>query len=217
MGGRFVTFEGAEGCGKSTQLGRLRAWMEEGGIPVLATREPGGTALGRAIRQALLAPREGEVAPEAELLLYEADRAQHAREVIRPALEKGVNVLCDRFYDSTTAYQAFGRGLPEERVRELNAWAAGGLVPDLTLLFDLPAEEGLRRARRGSGGDRLEREALAFHERVRQGFLELARREPTRFRVIPPGTIEEVQARVREAVREAFGWAGRASAARTRP
>jgi dTMP kinase len=215
MRGRFVTFEGVEGCGKSTQLGRLRTWMKEGGIPVLATREPGGTALGRAIRQALLAP--GEVGPEAELLLYEADRAQHVREIIRPALERGLNVLCDRFYDSTTAYQAFGRGLDGERVVELNAWAAGGLVPDLTLLFDLPVEEGLRRARRGGGGDRLEREALAFHERVRGGFLELARREPARFRIIPPSTIEEVHARVVEAVKEAFGWAGRASAAKTRP
>ncbi|MEK6711318.1 MAG: dTMP kinase, partial [Nitrospinota bacterium] len=146
MRGRFVTFEGAEGSGKSTQLGLLRAWMEEGGLPLLATREPGGTALGQGIRQVLLSPREGGMAPEAELFLYEADRAQHAREVIRPALERGVNVLCDRFYDSTTAYQAFGRGLPEERVRELNAWAAGGLVPDLTFLFLVPAEEGLRRA-----------------------------------------------------------------------
>ena len=217
MHGRFVTFEGIEGCGKSTQLGLLRAWMEEGGLPVLATREPGGTALGQAIRRALLAPGDGEVAPEAELLLYEADRAQHVREVVRPALERGVNVLCDRFYDSTTAYQAFGRGLDGERVRALNAWAAGGLAPDLTLLFDLPVEEGLRRARRGGGGDRLEREAAEFHERVRRGFLELAEREPGRFRVIPPGTIEETQARVAEAVKEAFGWAGRASAARTRP
>ncbi|MBI3126225.1 MAG: dTMP kinase [Candidatus Tectomicrobia bacterium] len=217
MRGRFVTFEGIEGSGKSTQLGLLRAWMEEGGLPVLATREPGGTALGRAIRQALLTPGEGAVAPEAELLLYEADRAQHVRETVRPALERGLNVLCDRFFDSTTAYQAFGRGLDGERVRALNAWAAGGLAPDLTFLFDLPVEEGLRRARGRGPGDRLEREALEFHERVRRGFLALVEREAGRFRVIPPGTIEETHTRVVEAVKEAFGWAGRTSAAKTRP
>jgi len=214
--GRFITFEGIEGAGKSTQLGLLRGWMEGAGLPVLTTREPGGTALGAAVRGLLLSPREGAVAPEAELLLYEADRAQHVREVVRPALEAGTHVLCDRFTDSTLAYQAFGRGLDEERVRGLNAWAAGGLVPDLTLLFLPATEEGLRRATAG-GGDRLEGEGVAFHERVRSGFLELARREPGRIRLLAEGSVEEVHAGILRLITEAFGWAGKPSAARTRP
>ncbi|MEE9256463.1 MAG: dTMP kinase [bacterium] len=219
MPGRFITFEGIEGCGKTTQLGLLRGWMEGAGLPVRATREPGGTALGGDLRHVLLAPRAEEVSPLAELFLYEADRAQHVAQVIRPALEAGENVLCDRFFDSTTAYQAFGRGLPEDWVQELNRRATGGLDPDLTFLFGTPTEEGLRRARggEGEGGDRLEGESLEFHNRVREGFVEIARREPERFRLIPAGSIDEVHARVLEAVEKEFGWAGDSSKARTRP
>ena len=217
MRGRFITFEGVEGCGKSTQLAHLRAWMEEGGLPVLATREPGGTKVGEGIRELLLAPRDEGLDAATELLLYEAARAQHVSEVIRPALEAGVHVLCDRFFDSTTAYQAFGRGLDEEMVRELNRMASGGIVPDLTLLFSVAIEEGLDRARGESAGDRLEGESLAFHRRVQAGFEALAKREPGRFRTLGEGAIEQVHEEVVRIVKERFEWAGNPSAARTRP
>jgi dTMP kinase len=182
--------------------------MKNAGLPFLTTREPGGTPLGESIREILLGRRQENVDALAELFLYEADRAQHVGQVIRPALEAGKHVLSDRFYDSTTAYQAFGRGLPEAMVLELNAMAASGLVPDLTLLFEISTAEGLRRARGGDGGDRLEGESLDFHEGVWKGFLELSRREPERVRLVPTGTIEEVHARVRAIVTETFGWNG---------
>ncbi len=217
MRGRFITFEGVEGCGKSTQMARLRAWMEEADLPVLATREPGGTKVGEGIRELLLAPRDEGLDAATELLLYEAARAQHVSEVIRPALEAGVHVLCDRFFDSTTAYQAFGRGLDEEMVLELNRMASGGIVPDLTLLFSVAIEEGLDRARGDSAGDRLEGESLAFHRRVQAGFKALAKREPGRFRMPGEGAIEQVHEEVVNIVKERFEWAGNPSAARTRP
>lgn len=217
MSGRFVTFEGPEGSGKTTQLGLLREWMTGAGLPFITTREPGGTRLGSDIREILLTPRADEVDPLAELLLYEADRANHVGQVIRPALQAGKHVLCDRFYDSTTAYQAFGRGLSEALVRDLNEKAAGGLVPDLTLLFEVSAAEGLHRAKGGDAGDRLEGEGLDFHERVWKGFLELSRREPDRVRLIPAGSIEEVHARVLAVITETFGWTGNSLKARTQP
>lgn len=217
MRGRFITFEGVEGCGKSTQMARLLAWMEKAGLPVLATREPGGTKVGEGIRELLLTPRDEGLDAGAELLLYEAARAQHVGEVIRPALEAGAHVLCDRFFDSTTAYQAFGRGLDEEMVLELNRMASGGLVPDLTLLFSVAIEEGLGRARGDSAGDRLEGESLAFHRKVQAGFEALAKREPGRFRVLDEGAIEQVHEEVIAIVKERFEWAGNPSAARTRP
>ncbi len=217
MPGRFITFEGPEGSGKTTQLGLLREWMEGAGLPLVATREPGGTRLGADIREILLTPRAGEVDPLAELLLYEADRANHVGQVIRPALEAGKHVLCDRFCDSTTAYQSFGRGLPEALVSELNEKAAGGLVPDLTLLFEVSAAVGLRRAKGGDDGDRLEGAGLEFHERVREGFLELSRREPERIRLVPAGSIEEVHTRVLAVITETFGWTGNSLKAKTLP
>ena len=217
MRGRFITFEGVEGCGKSTQMARLLEWMEKAGLPVLATREPGGTKVGEGIRELLLTPRDEGLDAGAELLLYEAARAQHVGEVIRPALEAGTHVLCDRFFDSTTAYQAFGRGLDEEMVLDLNRMASGGLVPDLTLLFSVAIEEGLGRARGDSAGDRLEGESLAFHRRVQAGFEALAQREPGRFRVLGEGAIEQVHEEVIAIVKERFEWAGNPSAARTRP
>lgn len=217
MRGRFITFEGVEGCGKSTQMSLLRAWMEEAGLPVLATREPGGTEVGEGIRDLLLAPRDEGMGAATELLLYEAARAQHVNEVIRPALEAGAHVLCDRFFDSTTAYQAFGRGLDEEMVLELNRMASGGLVPDLTLLFSVSIEEGLDRARGESAGDRLEGESLAFHRRVQAGFEALAKREPGRFHTLGEGAIAQVHEAAVATVKERFEWAGNPSAARTRP
>ena len=217
MRGRFITFEGVEGCGKSTQMARLLEWMQKAGLPVLATREPGGTKVGEGIRELLLTPREEGLDAGAELLLYEAARAQHVSEVIRPALEAGTHVLCDRFFDSTTAYQAFGRGLDEEMVLNLNHMASGGLVPDLTLLFSVAIEEGLGRARGDSAGDRLEGESLAFHRRVQAGFEALAKCEPGRFRVLSDGAIEQVHEEVLTIVKERFEWAGNPSAARTRP
>lgn len=201
MRGLFITFEGVEGCGKSTQIERLRLHLEACGQRVLMTREPGGTPIAEAIRDLLLDPSHHAMSPSAELLLYEAARAQHVDERIRPALESGVTVLCDRFADSTTAYQGAGRGLPLNALEYLHLIATGGVWPDLTFVIDLPVEIGLERARARGRADRMEQEALAFHERVRQGFLELARREPARIRVID-GTqsIDEIAAAIRRAL-----------------
>lgn len=206
--GLFITFEGIEGCGKSTQLSLLADWLAGRGIPVEKAREPGGTPLGLSLRALLLDPALPPMAPEAELFLYLADRAQNVRERVRPALEAGRVVLCDRHTDATLVYQGAMRGLGLPRARELNALATRGLVPDRTLLLDLPADEGLRRVaerRRAAaaGGDRMEDEPRRFHEGVRQAYLELARSEPGRFVVIDAsGTREEVHARLLNAVGE---------------
>lgn len=180
--GRFVTLEGGEGAGKSTQLEALAILARDAGVEVVTCREPGGTVLGERLRSALF---DLERAPEplAELLVFNAARAQLVAEVVRPALERGALVLCDRFTDSTVAYQHYGRGLPLETVEAVNRAATGGLNPDLTLLFDLPPEAGRGRGQHG-GSDYLEREALAFHERVRAGYLALAKAEPERWLVL---------------------------------
>ena len=180
--GCFVTIEGGEGVGKTTLLAALADRAREAGLDVVVCREPGGTALGERLRDALL--RAGGDAPDAhaELLVFAAARAQLVAEVIRPALGRDALVLCDRYADSTTAYQHFGRRLPRATVDAVNAAATGGLTPDLTLLLDLPPAEGLRRA--GRAGDYMEREDLAFHERVRAGFAALAQAEPARWRVL---------------------------------
>ena len=181
----FVTFEGIEGSGKSTHLRRLAAHLKVRGLAVVETREPGGTVAGGAIRALLLGAEAIPLTPLAELLLYCADRAQHLHEVVSPALAAGRVVLCDRFSESTLAYQGYGRGLDLARVRALDAEARDGVAPALTFLFDCRVEEGLARARARAGtGDRFEREAVAFHERVRRGFQEMARAEPERFRVL---------------------------------
>jgi dTMP kinase len=197
-GGLFVAFEGIEGSGKSTHLRLLARSLREAGHDVVETREPGGTALGRALRDLLLSPSDTPPEPVTELLLYCADRAQHAAEVIRPALAAGRIVLCDRFSDSTIAYQGHGRGLDLDTVRGLDAHARGGLLPDLTFLLDCPAAVGLARARARSGaGDRFEQEALAFHEAVRQGFHTLAAAAPERYHVVDSSApAAEVSARI---------------------
>lgn len=186
MSGFFVTFEGIEGCGKTTQAARVKAALEKLGKTVVLTREPGGTAIGSHIRELLLDPATKGLAPLAELLLYEADRAQHVAETIRPALEAGKVVLCDRFSDASTAYQGAARGLAHATVEELNRIATGGLEPHLTLLLDVPAKVSVERAREravNAGGrpDRFEREDFPFHEAVRNGYLEIAARCPHRF------------------------------------
>jgi dTMP kinase len=204
----FVTFEGIEGSGKSTQVRRLAAHLEGKGVPCLVTLEPGGTPLADEIRSLLLTPREETVFPETELLLYEAARAQHVRGVILPALHAGKAVLCDRFYDATTAYQGYARGLNAATVATLNGIAAGELVPDLTLLFDLPPETGFARiAKRGGTADRMERESLAFHRSVRDGYLHLVKHFGGRVVKIDASLPEEgVFLRVLATVRERFGW-----------
>ena len=189
---RFVTFEGGDGTGKSTQLKALESHLSGRGKSCLATREPGGTSLGKLIRQVLLEVGKQPIASPTELFLYLADRAQHIEETIAPAIAQGKIVLCDRHTDSTLAYQGYGRGIDIDLLRHLNDMASGGIKPDLTFLFDCPVEIGLsrtaaRRLRTRSAArreDRFEREELEFHERVRAGFLELARTEPQRFRII---------------------------------
>ncbi len=200
--GFFITFEGIEGCGKSTQLQRLAARLRTAGEVVLVTREPGGCAIADALRALLLDSANSAMAPTTELLLYAAARAQHVAEVIRPALDAGRIVLCDRFSDASLAYQGYGRGLDRPLIGELNRVATNGLVPDLTLLLDFPAEEGLARARRRNAGSdgpdegRFEAESLAFHRRVRDGYLELAATGP-RFRTIDArGDLATVAARI---------------------
>ena len=187
----FITLEGIEGSGKGSVMAALAEYLREAGREALLTREPGGCALGEALRAQLLDMRNAGITPEAELFLYLADRAQHVHEVILPALKADKVILCDRYSDSTLAYQGYGRGRDVTLLRSLNAVAAGGLKPDLTLLLDLPAEEGLTRARarnvlenKVESEGRFEAEDLAFHCRVREGFLELARHEPERFAII---------------------------------
>lgn len=182
--GYFITFEGIEGSGKSTQATRLAANLESAGVDVVFTREPGGTAIGTQIRSILLSAGNEDLDPLAELFLYEADRAQHTAGILVPALESGAWVVCDRFMDATTVYQGFVRGLPEDFVTKLNTTASMGIRPHLTCLIDCPVDIGLARARKreGDGGqDRFERENSEFHEAVRQGYLSLARKEPERF------------------------------------
>jgi dTMP kinase len=200
-GGRFITFEGIEGCGKTTQLRRCAAALRASGADVTTTREPGGTELGLRLREALLSSAGTPPTPAAELLLYVADRAEHVERVIRPALERGAIVLCDRYADATAAYQGYARGLGLERVLALHAAPPLDLQPDRTVLFDLDVDAALGRARRreaggASGGeDRFENEALAFHRRVREGYLELARRDPDRIRVVDAAGDEAAVAR----------------------
>jgi dTMP kinase len=182
----FITFEGVEGCGKSTQLRLLAERLRGLGLDVRATREPGGTPLGEELRAILMDPAQPSLDPIAEWLLFEADRRQHVVDVILPALQSGAWVLGDRFSDSTQAYQAAGRGLDADLIALVDQRVCGGISPDLTLLYDLEVLEGLARARRRDAQEgRFEAEELAFHEKVRLGFREIARREPQRVAVVP--------------------------------
>ena len=188
--GRLITFEGPEGAGKSTQAAMLISRLEARGIEVIYTREPGGTKLGEAIRGILQYNAAGEdPCPVSEVLLFEASRAQLVRHVIEPALNRGAWVLCDRFADSTTAYQGFGRGFSVELMETINRFAIDAAVPDMTILLDVNVSLGMQRCAKRQVGkkiqfDRIESEALEFHEKVRQGYLELARRFPERFRKV---------------------------------
>lgn len=206
MNGLFITVEGVEGCGKSTQIVLLKEYLESRGRDVIVTREPGGTLIAEAIRGILLDPGNSALSPMAEALLYAAARAQHVDERIRPALEAGKVVICDRFADSTTAYQGAGRELPEETIHSLHAHATRGTWPHLTIIIDLPAEMGLKRARRVSELDRIEMEPIEFHQRVREGFLAIAQNEPDRVHVIDgTQTVEDVAASIRNLVEPLLG------------
>jgi dTMP kinase len=194
----FITFEGIEGSGKTTQIRRVCRYLESKGRNCLSTREPGDTKIGRKIRQILLDPDNGEMVPQAELFLYAADRAQHIRERIIPALDEGKTVICDRFSDATTVYQGYARGIDLALVRDINRQVLGSLKPDLTLLFDLDPETGLQRAwkdidggERSGGESRFEREALVFHQKVRNGYLEISRMEPERIVVVDASLNED--------------------------
>lgn len=206
MKGVFVTFEGGEGSGKTTHLKRLAHYLRDLGDEVVETRDPGGTTIGKEIRTLLLSPESAAISDSAELLLYEASRAQLVREVITPAIARGAVVLCDRFTDSTLAYQGFGRGLDLNLIRQLNLFTTGGLAPNLTILLDLDPRIGLERCIRGSrpgltSRDRLEAEPLSFHQRIREGYLALAREEPERIRVMNAAmSMHEIEAAVRDEV-----------------
>jgi len=203
--GRFITLEGGEGAGKSTQLQTVAACLTAAGIPFLTTREPGGTPRAEAIRGLLLSPGEAEpMASETELLLMFAARAQHVKQRIEPALAAGTWVLCDRFTDATRAYQGGGRGLDLSQIEALAAWVHGDCWPELTLLLDVPAAQGLARAEKRSAKDRIEQEALAFFERVRAHYLAQAAAEPTRFRVIDAAPAEDAVTAQVMAAMEAF-------------
>ncbi len=198
MRARLITLEGVEGAGKTTALAYVQGLLESHGIPVTVTREPGGTPVGERIRGLLLDP-EARMAPETELLLLFAARAEHLARVIRPALDAGRWVLCDRFTDASYAYQGGGRGIDPARIQILEDWVQGTLRPDLTLLLDLPAETGLARARGRAPGDRIEREALDFHRRVRAAYLARAEAEPQRFCVVDASRpLAEVERRLRD-------------------
>lgn len=201
--GVFITFEGIEGCGKSTQVKLLERRLRRLHIPVVATREPGGTPIGKTIRKTLLDARNTAISPMTELLLYAADRAQHVKEVVRPGLLEGKWVLCDRFMDATEAYQGWARGQDTRLIRMINDLVIMGIRPDLTFLLDLPVEIGLERALRRnsvskvSTQDRFEREQLSFHRKVRKAYLRLARGEKDRFVIIAANA---AQKEVEEAV-----------------
>ncbi|MGK9047006.1 dTMP kinase [Stutzerimonas chloritidismutans] len=187
MKGLFVTLEGPEGAGKSTNREYLAERLRACGVDVVLTREPGGTPLAERIREMLLTPADEPMAVDTELLLVFAARAQHLAQVIRPALERGAVVLCDRFTDATYAYQGGGRGLSIERIAQLEAFVQGELRPDLTLIFDLPVEVGLARAAARGRLDRFEQEGLRFFESVRRAYLERAKAAPSRYRIIDAG------------------------------
>ena len=209
MRGRFITIEGPDGCGKATQPELLVKAPREEGRGVIVTREPGGTRVGEEIRSLVLSAKFKEMRPLTELLLMSASRSQHVLEKIAPALKEGKIIVCSRFTDATIAYQGYGRGFDIPLIEKVNVIATTGVWPDLTIILDIDVREGLRRAiktdkaeARSGEGDRLESEEIGFHERVRAGYLEVAKKYPARVKVIDAsGTIEEVRAAVMKEVR----------------
>ncbi len=201
--GCFITVEGGEGAGKTTQIGFIRDDLQRRGLPVIVTREPGGTALGEEIRTLLLSHRDDGMALATETLLMFAARAEHLERVIRPALAAGHWVLCDRFTDATYAYQGGGRGIPPAQIAILEQWVQNDLRPDLTLLLDVPVEIGLQRARQRSAADRFEREDQTFFERVRTAYLQRARQYPDRYRIVDAHyPLEQVRAGIEQTLGE---------------
>jgi len=202
----FITLEGPDGSGKTTQAHLLVEWLEERDYPVVLTREPGGTDIGDQIRAVLHDPENAAMDPRTEILLYSADRAQHVAQVIRPALTEGKIVISDRYADSTIAYQGYGRQLDLEMLRTLTLFATGGLTPDLTIYFDILPEEGLqRRLQNKEEWNRLDGETLAFHRRVRAGYLEMIRQDPARWTTIDAArSVDTVKGDVQERVRRAI-------------
>lgn len=205
----FITFEGSEGSGKSSQQAQLAEYLRGRGVPLLVTREPGGTEIGEQVRVILSDLKNTAMHPRSEILLFQASRAQLVEQVIRPHLEKGGVVLCDRYADSTIAYQGYGYQLVDLRVlREIVSFATGGLQPDLTLLLDLDVEEGLRRRLHGGEWNRLDAYELAFYQRVRQGYHEMARAEPDRWVMIDAGKPpDQVQTAIRSVILQRLGLA----------
>ena len=199
MQGKFITFEGCDGCGKSTQLKRLREYLEKQNIPHIFTREPGGGRISEGIREILLSGKNMEMSDECEALLYAASRAQHIRDRIAPALAEGKLVICDRYVDSSFAYQACARGLGMEFVSKINAFALEQYVPDLTFFIDLSPEEAFARKKGADENDRIEQAGLAFHKKVYEGYLAVAKAYPERVVVLNGRqSIEEIEANVRE-------------------
>ncbi|MCQ2957714.1 MAG: dTMP kinase [Candidatus Gastranaerophilales bacterium] len=195
MRGKFITFEGADGSGKTTQIEKVKAYLENKGYECLLTREPGGSNLGNKIREILL-HYDGKVDDLCELLLYMADRAQHVKTVIMPALEEGKIVLCDRYADSSVAYQGYARGLDIERIMKLNSIATDGLEPDLTVVFDIKTETAIQRV--GNEKDRLEQEGIDFHRKLCKGYLELAKKFPQRIKTVDANlSVDEVYNQVK--------------------
>jgi dTMP kinase len=202
----FITFEGPEGCGKTTQSKRFAHYLEQGGVDLLYTREPGGTPIGEQIRKVLMALDNTEMDPRAEALLFSAARAQLVHQVIKPHLDQGGAVVSDRYYDSTLAYQGYGLQQDLEALRQVTRFATSQLIPDLTILVDVPVEVGLERKQKGAEWNRLDAYALEIHKRVRQGYLELARAEPERWAVIDGcDTPEAVEAAIQAVVKERLG------------
>ena len=196
--GWLISFEGPDGAGKSTQIEKVEAFLKEQGIPFLRSREPGGTSIGEMLREILLDKNNSEMNARTEALLYAAARAQHVEQVIRPALMSGKTVICDRFTDSSIAYQGYGRGLGADTIQSINAFATGELQPDFTILLMLDPEEGMRRAGKDHKPDRLESENEAFHRVVYRGYRELAQQNPDRIIAVNAnGNVEEIAAQIR--------------------
>jgi len=196
----FITFEGPEGSGKTTQIDKLKSYLKSKGFSVVKTREPGGSYIAEKIRRILLSNKNINLSPKAELLLYLASRAQHIQDIIKPALKRGAIVLCDRFSDSTMAYQGYGRGISKSLINKINKFVTNGIKPDLTIYLDIDIKSGLKRAKALKGKkDRLEKESIVFHNIVRRGFLKIAKAEPQRVKIIK-GTksIDKIHREIKE-------------------